>query len=110
MIDVAVIALLSTIAMPNLARARDGSRLNMVYSNLRALESAKDQWAIDNNAATGAPITDMTVLNSYFRGGALQPVLHELYVANAVGIRPEADLPAGIALGPYGAGAAISLP
>ena len=108
MIVVGVIALLTTIAVPNLARARDTSRLNMIYSNLRALDAAKDQWALDNNQATGTPVAGLGVLTNYFRGGGIQDVLHETYVPNPVGTRSEADLPPGVGLGPFGPGAVIS--
>ena len=110
MIVVAVIALLTTIAVPNFARARDTSRLNMIYSNLRALEGAKDQWAAENNVAAGASVTNVSVLTGYFRGGEIRDVMHETYVPNPVGTKSEADLPAGAGLGPFGPGAAITLP
>jgi general secretion pathway protein G len=110
MIVVGVIALLTTIAVPNFARARDSSRLNLIYSNLRTLESAKDQWAIDNNQPSGALVANMSLLNGYFRGGSLNAVISETYVPNPIGTNSEADLPAGIAVGPFGPGAAITLP
>ena len=110
MIVVGIIALLTTIAVPNLARARDLSRLNMIYSNLRVLEAAKDQWAMENNAAAGTPVTDLKVLKGYFRGGDIHDVLHEIYVPNPIGTNSEANLPAGVSLGPFGSGAAIQLP
>ena len=110
MIVVAVVALLTTIAVPNWARARDTSRLNMIYSNLRALDNAKDQWAIDNHVASGTPVTDMSILSSYFRNGGLAVVVRETYVPNPIGTNSEADLPAGIGLGPFPPGGVISSP
>ena len=110
MIVVSIIGLLATLAMPNLARARDTTRLNMIYSNLRALEGAKDQWAAENNVAAGASVTNVSVLTGYFRGGEIRDVMRETYVPNPVGTKSEADLPAGAGLGPFGPGAAITLP
>ena len=110
MIVVAIIGLLASLAVPNLARARDTSRLNMIYSNLRALNAAKDQWALDNNQATGTPIASVTVLSNYFRYGSIHDVLHETYVPNVVGTPAEADLPPGVRLGPFGPGAVIPAP
>ena len=110
MIVVAIIALLTTIAVPNFARARDSSRLNVIYGNLRVLGDAKDQWAMDNNAATGTPVDNLSVLTSYFRGGGLNNVLNETYVPNPIGTNSEADLPAGMGLGSFGPGAKITLP
>ena len=110
MIVVGIIALLTAIAVPNLGHARDTSRLNMIYTNLRALDAAKDQWAMDNNQITGTPIADITVLNKYFRGGSLQDVLSETYVPNPVGTPCQANLPASVSLKPYGPGAVIPAP
>src|ERR1035437_7773229 len=84
MIVIALIGLLTTLAVPNLAKARDTSRLNMIYSNLRALDSAKDQWALDNNKAAGTPVADISVLSKYFRWGSIRDVVQETYVPNAV--------------------------
>jgi prepilin-type N-terminal cleavage/methylation domain-containing protein len=110
MIVVAIIGMLATLAVPNLARARDNTRLNLIYSNLRVLEAAKSQWALDNNKATGDPVPDLTVLKDYFRGQTINNVMREIYVPNPVGMPAEADLPTGAALGPYGPGAAIPAP
>ena len=110
MIVVGIIALLTTIAVPNFARARDNSRLNLIYANLRALTSAKDTWAMENNKITGTPVADVTVLTNYFRYGGLQDVCHETYVPNPIGTPCQAYLPASTALGPYGPGAAIMAP
>jgi prepilin-type N-terminal cleavage/methylation domain-containing protein len=46
MIVIAIIALLTTLAVPNFARARDNSPLNLIYGDLRVLDAAKDQWAM----------------------------------------------------------------
>ena len=110
MIVIAIIGLLTTLAMPNLAKARDTSRLNMIYSNLRTLDAAKDQWAMDNNQATGTPMPDITVLSNYFRYGSILNVIHETYVPNAIGTPSEADLPPGTGLGPFGPGGIIPAP
>lgn len=110
MIVVGIIGLLAALAVPSVAKARDTSRMNLIYSNLRALETAKDQWAVENNAATGTPVPDLTVLKTYLRYGTVQSVVNEVYLANPVGVAPEADLPAGVTVGPYGPGAIIAAP
>jgi prepilin-type N-terminal cleavage/methylation domain-containing protein len=110
MIVVGIIGLLATLAVPNLAKARDTSRLNIIYSNLRLLDAAKDQWALDNNQTAGALIANISVLSGYLRYGGIPNVVNETYVPNAVGTPPEADLPPGVSLGPYGPGAVIPAP
>src|ERR1035437_795276 len=110
MIVVSIIGFLASLAMPNLARARDTTRLNMIYSNLRALDSAKDQWALDNNKANGTSVDDISVLSKYLRWGNLRDVLNEPYVPNVIGPPPQAALPPGVSLRPFGPGATIPAP
>lgn len=109
-IVISIIGLLTTLAVPNLARARDNSRLSMIYSNLRALDAAKDQWALDNNRNSGSPVPTLSVLSNYFRGETLQDVIHETYVPNPIGTPCEAILPPGVSLGSFGPGASIPAP
>jgi type II secretory pathway pseudopilin PulG len=110
MIVIAVIGLLAAIALPNLAKARDNSRLTTIYDNLRVLEGAKDQWALDHNKADGTPVADTTILTAYFRDGNLHTVMKETYVPNPIGTNAEADLPPTVSLGQFGPGAAIPAP
>jgi prepilin-type N-terminal cleavage/methylation domain-containing protein len=110
MVVVAIIGLLASLAMPNLARARDTTRLNMIYNNLRALDTAKDQWALDNNKANGTPVDDISVLSKYLRWGNLRDVLNETYVPNLIGTPSQAELPPGVSLRPFGPGAMIPAP
>ena len=49
MIVVAIIGLLAAIAVPSFVRARETSQTNTCINNLRQLDGAKDQWAIENN-------------------------------------------------------------
>lgn len=107
MIVSAIIGLLASLAVPNLVRARDTSRLNIIYSNLRTLDTAKEQWALDNNQASGTLVPDITVLSNYFRWGGIRAVMNETYVPNPIGTSCEAELPPGVALRPYGPGAVI---
>ena len=107
MIVVAIIALLATLAVPSVAKARDSARLNVIYSNLRQIEEAKDQWALATGQATGAPVDSLAVLSDFLHGGAVQSVMGETYLPNTIGAPAEADLPNGVRLGPYGPGAAI---
>ncbi len=109
-IVVAIIGLLTTLAVPNFAKARDNSRLNMIYANLRTLTAAKDTWAMENNKITGTPVPDVGTLSNYFRWGSIQDVVHETYVPNPVSTPCQAYLPPGISLGPYGPGAPIPAP
>ncbi len=49
MIVVAIIGLLAAIAIPNFVRARTTSQANACISNLRIIDSAKAQWALETH-------------------------------------------------------------
>ena len=53
MIVVAIIALLAAIAVPNFLRARKRSQATRILEDLRLLDSAGDQYAIETNRQTG---------------------------------------------------------
>jgi len=56
MIVVAIIGLLAAIAIPNFVRARTQSQKNACINNLRQIDGAVQQWALDNKqGATAAP-------------------------------------------------------
>ena len=48
MIVVAIIGLLAAIAIPNFVRARQTSQMNACINNLRQIDGAKQQWALEN--------------------------------------------------------------
>jgi prepilin-type N-terminal cleavage/methylation domain-containing protein len=110
MIVVSIIAILATLMIVKIMRARDYARLNTIYTNLRTVETAKEQWALDNKKTTGDPVSDVSLLTNYFRMGALRDVVQEQYVPNAVGIASQADLPSSVGVGPYPPGSSIPAP
>jgi prepilin-type N-terminal cleavage/methylation domain-containing protein len=57
MIVVAIIGLLAAIAIPNLVRSRTTSQTNVCIDNLRMIDAAKQQWALEHGAvATTVPL------------------------------------------------------
>jgi prepilin-type N-terminal cleavage/methylation domain-containing protein len=54
MIVVAIIGLLAAIAIPNFVRARTTSQMNACINNLRQIDGAKQQWALETKQATSA--------------------------------------------------------
>jgi prepilin-type N-terminal cleavage/methylation domain-containing protein len=54
MIVVAIIGLLAAIAIPNFVRARTQSQKNACINNLRQIDGAVQQWALENKKAAGA--------------------------------------------------------
>ncbi len=67
MIVVAIIGLLAAIAIPSFIKSRDTTRKNTCISNMRLLDSAKEQYAIDQNQAPDATV-GMTNLLVYMKG------------------------------------------
>jgi len=57
MIVVAIIALLASVAVPNFMRARVRTQATQCKQDLRILDAAIDQWAIENNKANGVTPT-----------------------------------------------------
>ena len=56
MIVVAIIGLLAAIAIPNFVKARTTSQMNACINNLRQLDGAKQQWALETKqTALAAP-------------------------------------------------------
>jgi prepilin-type N-terminal cleavage/methylation domain-containing protein len=61
MIVVAIIGLLAAIAIPNFVRARQTSQTNACINNLRQIDSAKQQWALETSQAPGATATEANI-------------------------------------------------
>jgi|ERR1035437_8210203 prepilin-type N-terminal cleavage/methylation domain-containing protein len=56
MIVVAIIALLAAIAVPGFLRARKRSQASKILNDLRMIDSAVDQYAIETGKKSGDPI------------------------------------------------------
>ena len=70
MIVVAIIALLAAIAVPGFLRARKRSQATRILNDLRMIDSAVDQYAIETNRKTadGVLVKDWT---SYLKSGTV---------------------------------------
>ena len=69
MIVVAIIALLAAIAVPNFLRARKRSQATRVLEDLRMIDSAIDQYAIETNKVTGNPVV-WNDIRAYLKTGS----------------------------------------
>lgn len=67
MIVVAIIGLLAAIAIPSFIKARTESQKNACINNLRQIDSAKEQWALNENQPADATPVD-TDLDAYIKG------------------------------------------
>ncbi len=70
MIVVAIIALLAAIAVPNFLRARKRSQATRCLEDLRIIDSAQDQYAIENNKGTGDSV-NWTDIQAYLKTGSV---------------------------------------
>ncbi len=74
MIVVAIIGLLAAIAIPNFVRARTTSQMNACINNLRQIDGAKQQWALENKAGQTASPAATDIQPYLGRGsGGTQP-------------------------------------
>lgn len=88
MIVVAIIGLLSSMAIPSFVRARQNSREKICVNNLRQLDGAKDQAAIENNIGSGGDVS--SVVELYLKAGIpVCPVGDTAYELNLVGTIPQ---------------------
>ena len=106
MIVVAIIGLLAAIAIPNFVKARENAQLNSIFNNLRILEGAKDQWALENKKGTGDAVASVSVVSDYLKGGTIKTVVGESYVPDPIG-SPAHTLAIPVKLGTYTAGSLI---
>jgi prepilin-type N-terminal cleavage/methylation domain-containing protein len=68
MIVVAIIALLAAIAVPGFLRARKRSQASRIINDLRLIDSAVDQYAIETNKTSGASVA-VTDWTNYLKKG-----------------------------------------
>lgn len=88
MIVVAIIGLLAAIAIPNFVKARATAQKNSCINNLRQIDGAKEQWALEKRVSTGANIVEDEV-NEYLKGEQ-EPICPAGgdYTYNVVGTNP----------------------
>ncbi len=93
MIVVAIIGLLAAIAIPNFVKARTTSQANACINNLRQIDGAKQQWALESKQSTDAT-PDLSDISVYMRSSVLCPAagtktaFTDSYTINAVSAKP----------------------
>ncbi len=68
MIVVAIIALLAAIAVPGFLRARKRSQASRIINDLRLIDSAVDQYAIETNKKSGDTVNTVDWTNYLKKG------------------------------------------
>jgi prepilin-type N-terminal cleavage/methylation domain-containing protein len=67
MIVVAIIGLLAAIAIPNFVKARATSQANACINNMRQIDAAANEFALEKGKTTGNAINFPTDLTPYIR-------------------------------------------
>ena len=90
----AAILVLAAISVPNFTKARESAAANSVMNNLRILEGAKEQWALENKKSSTDTVS-LADLKPYLKGNEIpQAVLGENYIVGTVSDPVIADLDA----------------
>jgi prepilin-type N-terminal cleavage/methylation domain-containing protein len=92
MIVVAIIALLAAIAVPGFLRARKRSQASKILNDLRMIDSAIDQYAIETGKKSGDPIDTADWTNYVKKDTALFNTGADLF-GNAYGTQTVDSLP-----------------
>ena len=90
MIVVLIIGILLAIAVPNFVRAREASRAKACVANLKQIDSAKEQWAMDNRVSSGAAgpaIATLVGASGYIKSTPACPS-SGTYTVSAIGTNP----------------------
>ena len=93
MIVVAIIGLLAAIAIPNFIRARQKSQQNACINNLRQIDGAINEWALENGHTTGDNVANVMVISAYIKLNASSSVpgcpAGGTYSTTSVGANPQ---------------------
>lgn len=93
MIVVAIIALLAAIAVPGFLRARKRSQASRIINDLRLIDSACDQYAIETNKKSGDPVS-VSDWTNYLKKGTNLCVTGVDILGNSYGPQTVDSLPA----------------
>jgi prepilin-type N-terminal cleavage/methylation domain-containing protein len=100
MIVVAIIGLLAAIAIPNFVKARASSQANACINNLRQIDGAAQQWALERGQSTGAAIFYPNDLTPYIKLNSASSIppcpAGGTYTDPTVGGNPQCSLGTGV--------------
>ncbi len=103
MIVVAIIALLASIAVPGFLRARKRSQATRILNDLRIIDGAVDQYAIETNKLGGVTVNTVDWTNYMKKGSVLYNTGKDIF-GNGYGVQTVDNLPKA----PAGAWTALS--
>jgi prepilin-type N-terminal cleavage/methylation domain-containing protein len=91
MIVVAIIAVILSLALPNYLKTGKASAKNACINNLKQIDGAMEQWAIDKNIEDGITPTaeQEEEIYGYIDGGKPNCPSKGIYTIYAVGSKPQ---------------------
>ncbi len=87
MIVVLIIGILAAIAVPNFVKARESARRATCIGNLTQINSAKEQWAMDQRKSSGDAVTNADITPAYIKSFPVCPA-GGAYTTAVVGTNP----------------------
>ena len=79
MIVVAIIGMLAAIAIPNFVKNRNTAQANSCIINMKQIDSAIDQFAVENNRRDSDAFTEADI-KEYIKGKELPCVLRAMWL------------------------------
>jgi prepilin-type N-terminal cleavage/methylation domain-containing protein len=103
MVAILIITVLMTIAVPNFIRARASSQGRSCVRNLRQIDSAKQQYAMDNHLAASSTMPALSVFcgystTTYIKGNTPSCPAGGAYTVNNLDIDPTCSIGTGAAV------------
>lgn len=92
MIVVAIIGLLAAIAIPSFMKSRETAQKNACINNLRQIDAAKEQWALESGQQQAAAVIT-TAVNDYIKDSTTPNCPAKgTYAYSAVGTKPSCSI------------------
>jgi prepilin-type N-terminal cleavage/methylation domain-containing protein len=93
MIVVAIIGLLAAIAIPNFIKARSTSQQNACINNLRQIDAAINEWALENGKNNNDAVASAMTVSAYIKLNSASSVpgcpAGGTYATGSVGVPPQ---------------------
>lgn len=87
--SVAMPAVLAAIAIPNFVKARSQAQSQACIANLKQLDGAKEQWALENKKKTGDECRMSDLVPTYIQSEPRCPIDATSYIPNPIGQNPQ---------------------
>jgi general secretion pathway protein G len=105
MIVVAIIGLLAAIAIPNFIKARATSQQNACINNLRQIDGAINEWALETGQANGNAVANVMTVSAYIKLNSVSSVpgcpAGGTYATHSVGNIPQVECNLSAATPPH---------